>query len=416
MGTRVKTTLVKRAVMTLRTEGVRSTAWRLGRWLRSRSTPFDIPPLASVYDDDVLAVDWTEPRPARFDLPPTEPPYRVAWLISPPSRSSGGHQTAFRLMKYLEEAGHQVTIYLYAPAKYPAASVMAVNELMAEGALPQLRADISVYESSMGITDVHAIVASDWGCAYAAYRQLATARRFLFVQDFEPAFYAAGSDAALAENTYRFGFHGVTAGRWLARKLTTDYGMACDSFDFGVDASTYRFDNTEDRSEVVMYVRPPTQRRATEIGLLALRAFHALRPEVTINLVGWSMSDFHVPFPCVDHGIVDAATLNEIYNRCAAGLVLSMTNMSLAPMEMMASGVVPVINEADNTKGVFDDPFLEFVEIAPQAMAVKLAQILNRPDVREHAARVAQSVASAGWDDAGTVFVSALERVMRTGA
>ena len=36
--------------------------------------------------------------------------------------------------------------------------------------------------------------------------------RFYLVQDFEPSFYAAGSEALMAEATYRFGFHGVTAG------------------------------------------------------------------------------------------------------------------------------------------------------------------------------------------------------------
>ena len=34
--------------------------------------------------------------------------------------------------------------------------------------------------------------------------------------------------------------------------------------------------------------------------------------------------------------------LNEIYNQCAVGLVLSLTNMSLLPLELLASGVIPV--------------------------------------------------------------------------
>ena len=60
------------------------------------------------------------------------------------------------------------------------------------------------------------------------------------------AFYPAGSEALLAEATYRFGFHGITAGRWLADRLRRDYGMQADHFDFGRDLS-YELDSTVDR-------------------------------------------------------------------------------------------------------------------------------------------------------------------------
>ncbi|MEJ1230367.1 MAG: hypothetical protein WDM88_06685 [Galbitalea sp.] len=68
------------------------------------------------------------------------------------------------------------------------------------------------------------------------------------------------------------------------------------------------------------------------------------------------MSSYDVPFPYVNHSAVDISQLNAIYNRCAAGLILSLTNMSLLPMEVMGSGVVPVVNDAENTRGVFDSP------------------------------------------------------------
>ena len=56
----------------------------------------------------------------------------------------------------------------------------------------------------------------------------ATAKKCYFVQDFEPSFFAPGSEWGFAEDTYRFGFHGITAGHWLADKLRNDYGMPTD--------------------------------------------------------------------------------------------------------------------------------------------------------------------------------------------
>ncbi|MES2171346.1 MAG: glycosyltransferase family 1 protein, partial [Actinomycetota bacterium] len=119
-------------------------------------------------------------------------------------------------------------------------------------AYPDLVGDMFVYDPDRGLREGYdAIVASDWEAAYAAYRYPGDAKRFYFAQDFEPYFFAAGSDYVLAENSYRFGFHGITAGRWLARKLDDEYAMACDSFDFAVDTQNYRRLGEGSRGEVV---------------------------------------------------------------------------------------------------------------------------------------------------------------------
>lgn len=407
--------LAARAVEALKAEGPRSVGWRSIKWLTNRFAPLQAP-LSTIFREDAIAVDWTKPK--RFNTVANngvDGRYRVAWIISPPSRSSGGHQNAFRFMRFLEEAGHELTVYLYSAGRFPVVNAEQVKRMtLEEGGYPDLEADIRLYDPIAGIeAGYDAVVASDWEAAYAAYRYEGEAKRFYFAQDFEPYFFAAGSDYVLAENTYRFGFHGITAGRWLATKLSADYGMACDAFDFAVDTSRYHLTGHADRDEIVFYVRPPTPRRATEFGLLALSELNRLRPDVTINLVGWDMSGYDVPFTHVNHGAVDLVTLNEIYNRCAAGLVLSLTNMSLLPMEMMASGVVPVVNDAPNTRGVFDSDYIEFVPMSPEAIADRLIEIVDRPDVAALATEIASSIDSAGWSDPASTFVRDFTNEMR---
>ncbi len=403
-----------RAIETLRSEGLRSFGWRSAKWLTNRFAPSS-EPLATIHREDALAVDWTLPE--RFNTVPRpgrDGRYRIAWIISPPSRTSGGHQNAFRFVKFLEQAGHSVTVYLYSAVKYPAVNVEHIRRMMrgADG-YPDIAGDMHIYDPVRGLDGGYdAVVASDWESAYAAYRYPGDAKRFYFSQDFEPYFFAAGSDYVLAENSYRFGFHGITAGRWLARKLGDEYGMACDSFDFAVDTLNYRSAGGGLRGEVVFYVRPPTPRRATEFGLLALLELHRRRPEIVINLVGWDMSGYEVPFAHVNHGAVDVATLNNVYNRCSAGLVLSLTNMSLLPMEMMASGVVPVVNDAPNTREVFDSPHVEYVPMSPEAIAQRLISVVDRPDAVEHSARIALSVGSSSWKDSGATFISDFDAEM----
>ncbi len=408
--------LIERSRRALTEEGAGSVIWRAAKYLSTRRNPYRTVPLSTVYVDDVVAVDWSQPHSFNdHPIPPREGGQRVAWIITPPGRTSGGHQNAFRFMEFLEKAGFRLTVYLYAPQRYPKLSIPGVKRMMSEtSAYPELAAEFVRYDPAIGITgEFDAIVASDWENSYAAYRYAGPAKRFYFIQDFEPAFFPAGSDFVLAENSYRLGLHGFSAGPWLARKVREDYGMSADHYDYSVDVATYFRSNTERRNEVLFYARPPTPRRATEFGLLALLELHRRRPDVTINLVGWDMSDYNVPFPYVNHTAVDISQLNAIYNRCAAGLVLSLTNMSLLPLEVMASGVVPVVNEGANTHGFFDTDDFEWVPTSPAAIAQRMIDVLDRPDQVEHSARIAKSMADTTWADPGAVFVEQFQRAMR---
>lgn len=410
--------LIERSRRALTEEGAFSALWRAGKYLATRRNPFRVLPLSTVYVDDVVAVDWSQGNDFNdHAIPARDGGHRVAWIITPPGKTSGGHQNAFRFMEFLEKAGYHLTVYLYAPQRYPKLSIAGVRRMMAEtSAYPELDADFIHYDPATGIVgDFDAIVASDWENSYAACRYRGTAKRFYFIQDFEPAFFPAGSDYVLAENSYRLGLHGFSAGPWLARKVRDDYGMSADHYDYSVDVTTYHRTNTARRTEVLFYARPPTPRRATEFGLLALRELHRQRPEVTINLVGWDMSSYDVPFPYVNHAAVDISQLNEIYNRCAAGLILSLTNMSLLPLEVMASGVVPVVNEGGNTHGFFDTEDFEWVPTSPAAIAHRMIDVLDRPDQTEHSARIAQSMAETTWADPGSVFVEQFRRAMSNG-
>src|SRR5690606_520777 len=117
--------------------------------------------------------------------------------------------------------------------------------------------------------------------AYPALASPAAGGRFYFVQDLEPAFYPAGSLALLAAATYRFGFHGLTAGRWLAQRLREAYGMAADHFDFGCDLAIYGGGPERvDRRDVCFFSRPSTPRRSHELAVVALERFAARNPGV----------------------------------------------------------------------------------------------------------------------------------------
>jgi glycosyltransferase involved in cell wall biosynthesis len=363
---------------------------------------------------DAARVDWTV-RPPALELPVTvsEGPVEIAWIMSPPGDASGGHQNLFRFIRFAELAGHRCTVYLYrshdAPVSIPDIRAM----LKSRSAYTDVDADIVMYDAEGVRPGTQAIFATGWETAYPAYLDPSPARRFYFVQDFEPSFYPLGTESLLAENTYRFGFHGITAGGWLAQKLHDEFGMATDHFDFAVDKTHYSVTNTGQRTEVFFYARPVTARRAFEFGVLALREFARLKPDVAINLAGWDVSSYDLPFEFRNLATLDITELNAVYNRCAAGFVMSLSNMSLLPLELMSAGVAPVVNDGPNNRLVSDNSYIEYVEASPGAMARRMAEVIDRPDAAQRSIDMAASVADVNWEDSGAQFLAAFERAMR---
>ncbi|MDY6213813.1 MAG: glycosyltransferase [Schaalia hyovaginalis] len=364
---------------------------------------------------DAAAVDWTRTPPWR-EHPRRlgEGPYTTAWIMSPPGKSSGGHQNIFRFLSFLEGAGHRVKIFLYSTDPMPIDMEALREMLSASVAYPDLKASIEAYRPEVGVgPDVDALFATGWETAYPAYLDPSDAKRCYFVQDFEPSFYPVGSENQLAENSYRFGFEGFTAGRWLAKKLFDDYMMTTHPFDFATDPGLYERSNDSRRDDVFFYARPVTTRRGFELGIMALAEVKRLRPRTRIHMAGWNVADWDIPFDYVNHGAMTIDELSPLYNECAAALVMSLTNMSLLPLELLSCGTIPVVNDAPNNRLVSDNPNIAYTPLSAGALARRIIEILDDPEQVEHSRLAARSVGDLSWEDSGRQFIGAFEEAMR---
>ncbi|MDH6235938.1 glycosyltransferase family 1 protein [Cryobacterium sp. CG_9.6] len=368
-----------------------------------------------VANDDAARVDWTQ-KPDWLDkmISVDGGPIEIGWIMSPPGAESGGHQNLFRFIDIAEKAGHRCAIYLYTTGSQDVSIPDIRSMLRQSSAYPEVAASIEIYDKERGVHgNTQALFATGWETAYPAFLDKTLARRLYFVQDYEASFYPLGSESLLAGNTYHFGFHGITAGGWLSEKLSAEYGMKTDHFDFAVDKSHYSVTNFDRRNEVFFYARPVTPRRAFEFGLLALAEFARLKPDVKINLAGWDVSNWVIPFEYTNLSSLDISELNAVYNRCAAGLVMSLSNMSLLPLELLSSGVTPIVNDGPNNRLVSDNSFIEYVPASPQAIARKMAEVFDHPDAVARSIEMSQSVAEINWSDSGSQFLGALQGAMR---
>lgn len=330
---------------------------------------------------------------------------RVNWVTSPAHPGSGGHTTIYRMIKYLERNGFENHLYFYnkdhADIRY-----------YAEIARKNYGVACPISDLADGMLDADAVMATSWASAYAVYNARGAGKRFYFVQDYEPYFYPIGANSLLAENTYRMGFHAITAGPWLAQKLAEEFDAVSDHFPLGCDTSLYRLSPHSTRSGVAFYTRAETPRRGSELGLLALQIFAKRNPQVELHFYGEPVGE--LPFRFIDHGVVSPAKLNEIYNRCYAGLCLSLTNASLVPYEMLAAGCIPVVNDAAHNRMVLDNSHVRYAQATPHALARAIEEVIGEPDFATMSQRAAESVVATTWDDAGAEVEAALRRSLRS--
>lgn len=205
--------------------------------------------------------------------------------------------------------------------------------------------------------------------------------------------------AVLAQNTYRFNFYGITAGKWLTHKVSSEYGMKADYFDFGVDIDIYKpREMPKKQQKICFYARPVTERRAFELGVIALEIFHKKHPEYVIEFMGWDVSEYKIPFPYINRGILSHEELAKLYQESVACLVLSLTNASLIPFELLAAGCIPVMNEGDNNTMVLgENKYIKYTGLSPIELSRGLSEVAEEKKLRQNALKASESVSDISW-------------------
>ena len=339
-------------------------------------------------------------------LPGTAQQGTLLWFVPDFNIGSGGHLNIFRTIWHLEQMGYVSGIVIGRPATHHDA-VLARDEIR-QHFFPL---NAQVYLGLDALPPCEFAVATGWDTAYTVRDFSGAAHKVYFVQDYEPFFYPPGSEFILAENTYRFGFFGITAGDWLARKLAQDYGMHTHAVGFGVELERYRRLPRREPGirRVFFYARPPTPRRAFELGLLVLNAVWERLPDTEFVLAGWDTAAYRIPFPHLACGTVALDDLPDLYSQCDVALVLSLTNASLLPLELMACGCAVVSNRGPNVEWLIDDEVAELSDATPEGLTDAVCRLLQDDERRAALSVRAEALArSQTWDEVARGFEKGL--------
>jgi len=340
---------------------------------------------------------------------------RIALVLPPWRRGSGGHNTLMQLLSRLERRGHVCSVWLHDPhgelrALRPAVLRRQLDEWFAPFGGP-------VYA---GFEDWHGAdvaVATGWQTVHPILLLDQTHARAYVVNDHEPEFFGTSTERVLAEDTYRHDIHCVAASPWLRDLLIERYRAPADAFQLGVDHAIYapRPDVARRADTVVYYARHSTDRRAVPIGLMALGELHRRRPQTRVVLFG---TDKPPPttFPYEHLGVLAPPQLAALYAEATVGLCLSLTNFSLMPKEMLACGLPCVELAGVSAESIFgaDGGPLALAPLDPVALADAMERLLDDRDAWERRARAGiDFVASHTWDVATDEVEAGLRHALR---
>ncbi|MGH2959821.1 MAG: glycosyltransferase, partial [Solirubrobacterales bacterium] len=250
---------------------------------RNDGVSVEIPPSGHLPHESVLEVE----REGVVPLVPGDGlggPMHVAWVVPPFGIGGGGHTTIFRMVRALEKAGHRCSIWVHDPLGVDGSAAGTMRKRISDH---YFRLDAPVHTGFADWRGADVVMATGWDTVYKVLRLDDCVSRAYFVQDHEPEFYANSSQGIFAERSYSFGLPCICASPWLAELVRERYGAEATPFKLGVDADEYAPLGTPRRDDtVVFYARTFTERRAVELGLLALEEVKRRRPNTRIALYG----------------------------------------------------------------------------------------------------------------------------------
>jgi glycosyltransferase involved in cell wall biosynthesis len=365
---------------------------------------------------DVIGEVWRDgPAPLRdpVDGMAERERLRLAMVIPPFSRGSGGHNTLFQIFSRLERRGHTCSVWLadyhgYSRDVWPAVLRHNINEFFAPFQGP-------VYKGFDSWQGADVAIATGWQTVHAMLQLDNCRARAYVVNDHEPEFYPASAEYSLAADTYRHDLHCIAASPWLRDVLIERYGASAEAFQLGVEHDTYRpRPVARQPATVIYYARYATPRRAVPIGLMALAELKRRRPDVRIVLFGTD-EVLHASFPYEHVDVLSPEQLSWLYSEATVGLCLSLTNFSLMPKEMLACGL-PCVELADiSAESIFgaDGP-LELASLDPNRIADAMERLLVDRERWERRSREGiEFVASHTWDHATDEVEAGLRHALR---
>ena len=256
------------------------------------------------------------------------------------------------------------------------------------------------------IGEADASICTLWTTAYQSLKFNKVKKKFYFIQDYEPLFYPAGSTSAQVEETYRFGFYGITNTKTLKDIYEKQYYGKGEYFNPCVDTRIFHSSGRSKRNTytVFFYARPGHPRNGFELGVAALRKLkNIMGDKVRIVTAGssWDPHELGIEGIVENLGLLHYEETAALYRECDVALSMMFTrHPSYIPIELMASGCLVVANfNQANTWLLRDGTNCILSPASASSLCDTLIEGLTNTDLREKITKNALDTILNGYSD-----------------
>ena len=330
-------------------------------------------------------------------------------------RYSGGHTSILRLGTGLSKNGKTVT-YI----SFKNQSLEKMQEA-AKGNLPSVEGKFAkLQDVSPETYDI--IIATSWQSVYYARRF--EAYKMYFVQDYEPYFFKLNERYLLAKKTYELGLHIVSLGKWnieqIKRLGSVNVKYKTDYIDFPYEPSEYicyerNYDKYIGKKDIsiAVYSKEDGKRIPNMLQIILKKATKELQS------MGISLEIYFFGFDKKTKiqigknlGKLNRKEMIELYKKVDFGMVASMTNISLVPYEMLATGL-PIIEFIEGSfTSFFPSGAATLVDFNYKMLCDELVKFITVNNIVKNQIQLAQKyLETLSWEHSCRQFIDILEEL-----
>lgn len=341
----------------------------------------------------------------------------VCIILPSLAKASGGITSILRLGTNLCKKGYKVTYtYVVGGEATEAAEIARYNLSDYLGEVVPL--------SDLNRDEFDIVIATWWKTVYEAKKF--KGYKMYFVQDYEPLFYEAGDRYLLAKKTYSLGFHMVSLGKWNADmiKSNCDFIGKIDYIPFPYEKKEYKFEPRDfsylkDAKEIniAVYVKEEDKRLPVVIPLI----LDNLKKEFNKNGINLNIyyfgNDIKISVSNGNElGKLSKNKLAELYNSCDFGMVASLTNVSLIPYEMIASGL-PLIEFLDGSFNTYFEPGSSIIcDLSYKHLFSDMKEYISSPDkITNMTNKAYDQIKNLSWEKSTDRFIEIVNRAIEDG-
>ncbi len=323
-------------------------------------------------------------------------------------KGSGGHMTIFRMIKHLEDLGHNFFIWI---KDYNKDNHLYGPHQTITTHFQKIKAKVSELNTHFAFVHGDGLIASSWDTVDIVMKHKSFIEKFYFVQDYEPFFFPKGSNFISAEETYKKDIRTICASPWLDRLMRENFNKESCFFNLSYNNEIYfpRKKNLHSQNltqkpfiRIAFYARIFTYRRAVELALQGLKELAKSDNKICLELFGVEKGTISIPtnLQGIDNGVLSPDELSDLYSKCDLGITFSCTNYALVPQEMMACKLPVVEIDIESNREIYPEGVVQFVKPTPEGIAEGLQELIK--DERKRVSIIQNAyewVNSSSWED-----------------